>query len=77
MSISLLYPRLFLTVDARMDGVHLACYLVSPSDAPGTGHKPLMRAVWRPDEVTEELVVQWAYRALRRVLETHEGWSVI
>lgn len=73
-AVSRMYPQLWLNVSAKPDGVHLVATLIPPSAVPQPSNRQLVRAVWQPAEVTERLVVEWAYRALRKLLEDdYEG----
>jgi DNA-binding response OmpR family regulator len=69
-----LYPQLWIRVWAAADGVHLTATLIPEDGGRQTSNRQLIRAVWQPDEVTEQLVVEWAYRALRKLLQDeYEG----
>ncbi len=73
-AVSRLYPQLWVQVSAKPDGVHLSATLVPEYEATPDRPRTLMHAVWQPSEVTEQLVVEWAYRALRKLLEDrYEG----
>lgn len=74
LTVTRLYPQLWLRVWAVQDGVHLVATLVPPKGFHAEGNKRLVEAVWQPDEVTEQLVVEWGYRALRKLLQDdYEG----
>lgn len=68
-AVSRLYPQLWLHVTAKPDGVHLTATLIPDRESTSQSSIPLVRAVWQPERVTEQLVVEWAYRALRKLLE--------
>lgn len=73
-AVSRLYPQLWIHVTAKPDGVHLVATIIPESKSTRPGNRTLVRAVWQPAEVTEQLVVEWAYRALRKLLEdSYEG----
>ena len=69
--VSRLYPQLWLNVSAKPDGVHLVATIVPARGDRETRNRTILKAVWQPEGVTEQLVVEWAYRALRKALEDH------
>jgi hypothetical protein len=69
-AVQALYPSLSMRLWAETDGMHIEATVDMPIGHGKTRYKILQRAVWQPNEVTEELVVDWGRRALVRHLES-------
>lgn len=62
-------PSLLVSAVALEDGMHVVASLRHPWQGKHGTTEVLFRHVWRPGEVTELTIVEWARKALARWLE--------
>lgn len=67
------WPSLHLYIYANPEGVHLTMYLAHREPPNRYRHQQLQRATWRPIEVTEARLLEWARRA---IVSTQQRTSV-
>ena len=62
-------PSLLVSAVALADGMHVVATLRQPWQGQHGTTELLFRHVWKPSEVTELTIVEWARKALARWLE--------
>jgi len=63
------HPALYLHLYCNFSGVHLVAHVDHLDSAGRIQRTEIAKATWRPTEVSERLVVEWAQRALTAWLE--------